>query len=287
MVETTKTIILVRHAKAVSNELRIPDFERSLLKKGAKDARKVSKILKADGIKPALFISSPANRALETAHIFAKELQYPVQKILIKDELYDSPSTLKFLKLVNGMNERYSSIMIFGHNPSFEEFASFFIKNFRKNIPTSGVVGIQFRNKLWKAINKGDGKLKFHEQPIHKSERNQIYKQARGGIETKLIKQVSQILSKIDKQAAGQISDEVKGYSQKLVNKFLKASKAYKVKRIKDTLVKPQTTRKRARSIAAPNREKKKISSQEEKTKRGSKSKKTNSPTNPSVKSRK
>lgn len=283
--ETNKTIILVRHGKAVKNKLRIPDFERTLLKKGAKDARKVSKVLKADGIKPNLFISSPANRALETAHIFAKELQYPVQKILIKDELYDMPSTPKFLKLINSLDERYSSILIFGHNPFFEEFATFLTKNFSESIPTSGAVCIQFSNKPWKNINKAGGKLKFLERPINKSEKNRIYKQARDGIEVKLIKQVNQILSDMDKQAAGLISDEVKGYSKKLVNKFLKASKTYKVKRLRNTLLKPQTAKKSVRSTGAPAKAKKRVAPKEE-IKQGSKSKKITSPTNPSVKSR-
>jgi phosphohistidine phosphatase len=278
-----KTIILARHAKAVSHELRIPDFERSLLKRGIKDAKNIAKILKAEGIKPDLFISSPANRALETAHIFAKELQYPIQKILIKDELYNEPSADKILTLVQGVGERHSSVMIFGHNPSFDEFAAFLLKNFRKSISTSGVVGIQFNNKLWKSINKANGKLRFHEQPIHKSEKSQIYKEATRGIETKIAKQVNQIFSGIDKQAADKISDLVSEHSRKLVNKFLKASKTYKVKRISNAMLKTQKPKKRTRSTAAQVSGKKKATNQEE-NKAPLKSKKI-AQTNPSVKS--
>ena len=84
-----KTLYLVRHAKAISQELGVNDFKRSLSKQGRDDAVAMSKRLWKKGIAPDLLLSSPADRALETAHIFAEQFDYPVQRILLKDEIYD------------------------------------------------------------------------------------------------------------------------------------------------------------------------------------------------------
>jgi phosphohistidine phosphatase len=227
-----KSIMFVRHAKAVSRELSIPDFERSLLKKGRKDAKKIAGILKADGIKPDLLISSPANRALETAHIFGQELEYPIQKILIKENLYNDTTTQNILDIIRETNDRYSSIMIFGHNPSFDEFISSLVKNFNESVPPSGVVGIQMKNKIWKNVNRGTGTLQFYEYPIRKSEKNQIYKNARNQVEGKIIRQIDQLFTEIDADAAKKINDQITQYSKKLVNNFLRKIKTYRLKRI-------------------------------------------------------
>ena len=72
-----KTIYLVRHGKAVSRELDIPDYERSLVDKGEKNSVKMAQLLKDKDLSADLFISSPANRALETAKIFTRVFNYP------------------------------------------------------------------------------------------------------------------------------------------------------------------------------------------------------------------
>ena len=266
--------MLVRHAKAVSRELSIPDFERSLLKKGRKDAKKIAGILKADGIKPDLLISSPANRALETAHIFGQELGYPIQKVLIKENLYNNTTTQNILDIIRETNDRYSSIMIFGHNPSFDEFISSLVKNFNQSIPPSGVVGIQMKNKIWKNVNRGTGTLQFYEYPIRKSEKNQIYKNAQNQVEGKIIRQIDQLFTEIDAEAAKKINDQITQHSKKLVNNFLKKIKTYQVKRINDDFL-PTLKPKRTSGKSTHKMKKEKSLSIQKRANKQSKSKKT------------
>ena len=77
-----KTLYIVRHAKAIVRGTGIPDFDRSLAERGIKDARKMSKRQAKAGAEPQLLISSPAKRAIETARIFAKRLDYPKKAIV-------------------------------------------------------------------------------------------------------------------------------------------------------------------------------------------------------------
>ena len=275
--------MLVRHAKAVSRELSIPDFERSLLKKGRKDAKKIAGILKADGIKPDLLISSPANRALETAHIFGQELGYPIQKILIKENLYNDTTTQNILDMIRETNDRYSSIMIFGHNPSFDEFANYLVKNFNESIPPSGVMGIQLKNKIWKTVDRGTGTIKFYEYPIRKSEKNQIYKNVQNQFEDKIIRQINQFFTEVDTDATKKINDQIKQYSKKLVNNFLKKIKTYQVKRINEDFL-PTLKPKKTSGKPIYKMKKEKSLSIQKRANKQSKSKKTITKKNPFTK---
>ena len=112
-----KQLIFVRHAKAMKSKEGLPDFVRSLNKKGVKQVKKILKKLKKQGPIPEVFMSSPANRALETAQYFAKAFNYPRKKIILKDELYGPLTDQEFLSLVKGFHDNIGSVIIFGHDP--------------------------------------------------------------------------------------------------------------------------------------------------------------------------
>jgi phosphohistidine phosphatase len=67
-----KRIVLVRHATAAAKQADAEDFDRSLRKKGRKEARALAGWYQTVAEVPDLLLTSPANRALETALIFAK-----------------------------------------------------------------------------------------------------------------------------------------------------------------------------------------------------------------------
>jgi len=217
-----KTLYLVRHAKAVSRDLDVPDFERSLEKVGRKDAKNMAQRLKEEGMVPDLFISSPANRALETAHLFAKQLGYPVQKILLKDAIYDDPTADKLLEIVREVDEKHSSVVLFGHNPSFNEFASYLLRDFEKDIPTCGVVAIDFAKNIWKKISRGGGVLKFFGSPGDDLKKSGAYKKIRKDLEAKILQQLEDTLKEPDIRAEKKITRSVKNLAKKVV-KVLKA----------------------------------------------------------------
>jgi phosphohistidine phosphatase len=82
-----KKLTLIRHAKSDwDNDLS--DFDRPLNSRGKKEAPIMAKYVKDNLPKVDLIISSPATRAEETAIAFAKENDYPIDKIIFADELY-------------------------------------------------------------------------------------------------------------------------------------------------------------------------------------------------------
>lgn len=148
-----KTLTLIRHAKS-SWEFDVSDKERPLKKRGFNDADLVSKGFKEKLLVPDVVFSSPANRALSTCKVFLKNLNIPTEKLSIEDDLYDfgGESVIHFLKKVS---EDYKNVMIFGHNHAFTSICNIFGDKFIDNLPTSGLVVIDFDVDSWSAIKSG------------------------------------------------------------------------------------------------------------------------------------
>ncbi len=160
-----KTIILVRHAKSSWKDLSLDDFDRPLNKRGKRNAPFMGKKLKKRKIVPDLILSSPAKRARKTAVAIAKAIDYPKKKIHYNDNMYHT-SAHHLLELVRHQDDKHEAIMLFGHNPEFNDFADMLLKkNPVYNIPTTGVYCISFEVDSWKKVREGKGKSIFFDYP--------------------------------------------------------------------------------------------------------------------------
>ena len=148
-----KTIILVRHGKSSWNE-HVTDRERPLKIRGINDAKRVAcQFLNQSSVPKAIF-TSPAKRALSTCEIFTNTINIPKKRITIVEELYDfgGQNVINFIKnLPNELDE----VMIFGHNHAFTSISNIFGNTFIDNLPTSGLVKLNFEIKHWKDLKKG------------------------------------------------------------------------------------------------------------------------------------
>src|SRR5437762_9041010 len=117
-----KTLILVRHAKSSWDDTSLPDKDRPLNNRGKRDAPKMGERLAKRGAKPDLILSSPAKRALKTAEIIAKKLDYKRKDIVVDDRLYAvKPDDL--LGVIRKLGDKLERVMVFGHNPELTELA--------------------------------------------------------------------------------------------------------------------------------------------------------------------
>jgi phosphohistidine phosphatase len=218
-----KRLSIVRHATAQPKDGPVPDFERSLTKKGEKEAKTAARHLALKYPSPDLMISSFANRAIETAHIFAETFGYPPRKILLRDSFYGDLSPDAILKVITAKPDKYQSLMIFGHDPAFSELASRLIEGFEEAIPKSGVVMADFPVEKWSEIVKVPGCLVEYTHPARiKDDR----KKARSELDARLVRSMMGVLSRIDKTAAQSVGEDIRDCSRKIVKSFLKARKA-------------------------------------------------------------
>jgi phosphohistidine phosphatase len=159
-----KRVVIVRHAKSVPYGYE-DDFNRDLTDRGKNDAALVSSELKEKGIKPDLFISSPAKRALKTARIFADNLGFDRSRITENEEIYDGLTTSEFLELIQTLPDDAETVFFFGHNPGFHFFVNNLLKISVNEMPTCATVGIDFTVKEWKKAEARTGDLAFRITP--------------------------------------------------------------------------------------------------------------------------
>lgn len=151
-----KTLILVRHGKS-SWEYSVTDKDRPLLERGVNDALLVSSSFKDRNVKIDAAFSSPANRALHTCMIFLRQLYFPLDKFRVTDWLYDFSGDY-VLQFIKELDESLETVLIFGHNHAFTHIANSLGNTYIDNVPTSGLVQLEFDIPDWKAIIKGTTK---------------------------------------------------------------------------------------------------------------------------------
>lgn len=149
-----KNLIIVRHAKS-SWYAPVNDKDRSLAKRGIKDAHLVSSVVAAYLPKTFIIWSSTAKRASETAVIFTQNLSCPLESIVYKDELYTFESK-ELERIIKSCNNSYDCVILFGHNEAITDFVNKFGDVFIENVPTSGFVSINFDTDSWENIDKGE-----------------------------------------------------------------------------------------------------------------------------------
>lgn len=160
-----KTIYLVRHAKSSHENPELVDFDRPLAKRGHSDAKIMAQLLKSKGIEPALFIASPSKRTQQTARYFLENLSSPGQQLKLDSSLYRCSPTMMIHQL-SQLDDKYSSVIVFAHNPATTRAANFFqTDTLIENVPTTGIVAIKFGISEWKKISKSKGSLSFFETP--------------------------------------------------------------------------------------------------------------------------
>lgn len=156
-----KRVVIVRHAKSVPYGYE-DDFNRNLTERGEEDAAKIISKLQQCGIKADVMISSPAKRALETAHIFAQSLVFDKKEIIEVKDLYDGMTTSQFIKLINDLPESAESAFFFGHNPDLNNFADNLLRDFGRDMPTCSTLVINFDVTRWKDVGARKGEIGFH-----------------------------------------------------------------------------------------------------------------------------
>ena len=229
-----KTLYLVRHAKAVSRSEELPDFSRSLVKKGEKDASSVAKMLKREGVMPDIIISSPANRAIETAHIFAKRLGYPVKAILLRDMVYENGGNPDFIKMIQELPGKYKTAMIVGHDPSMSELAGALLDNDNISLPKTGVFGVTFKGRSWKVVDSGTATFSMAAQPVDKNTKARMDKQLRKEITKLLSTEINEILCVVDEKSAKKMAKQIDATVKDLVQNFVNLRKSYAFKNVDD-----------------------------------------------------
>lgn len=150
-----RTLLLVRHAKARKADQQLStaiDLARPLTGRGREDARRMGKRLAKLSFPPDLIWTSPALRALETARILAKKLDYRRKDIKVDPRLYGTTAA-RLRQLVRELSRKRMNVLLCGHNPELYRLARRLGSNLEE-LPTCGVVQVSFAVDSWSDVGQ-------------------------------------------------------------------------------------------------------------------------------------
>ncbi|MGE0501286.1 MAG: histidine phosphatase family protein [Rhizobiaceae bacterium] len=118
---TSRTLLLMRHAKAERGTAGQRDFDRSLAERGRADAPRMGREIARRGWLPDLALVSPARRTTETWDLASAAFGAPVG-MEFAEAIYDAP-VAALVKLARAAPPDVGTLMIVGHNPGMEVLA--------------------------------------------------------------------------------------------------------------------------------------------------------------------
>ena len=145
-----KTLLILRHAKSSWNYPELSDYDRPLNARGKRDAPRMGKHLREQGLIPDRILSSSAKRARKTASRVAKACGYP-GKVKKLDVFYDTVVGVYF-ETLQTLPDKYERVMVVGHNPTMEQLVGYVTGQARR-MPTAALAHIELPIQHWEALD--------------------------------------------------------------------------------------------------------------------------------------
>lgn len=150
-----RTLILMRHAKAVRAHEAESDEARGLTGRGRRDSAAAGEALQAAGLKPALALVSTSARTRETAELGLERFGLETR---FEDALYHAaPESLWDAFVASDAD----AVVIVGHNPGIGELVSMLVhqahdgsklaREFAGHFPTAAFAAFEIKGDLLRA----------------------------------------------------------------------------------------------------------------------------------------
>lgn len=159
-----KTLVLVRHAKSDWDVPDTHDIDRPLNARGITNSAFMADIIAKKGPKADLIISSPANRALTTANVFASHQGYKEKEIRVEEKIYYG-IWKDIATILMDIDDKFQTVYVFGHNPTISILCNNLALNSFDHFPTCGIACIDFKIDHWYEIEPVPGRIRYFEFP--------------------------------------------------------------------------------------------------------------------------
>lgn len=153
-----KELLVMRHAKSSWDSLAQTDFERPLNLRGERDAPRMGGFLAERSLLPDLILSSPAERAKQTAELVCDAADYHGDLHFHRGIYHADSETL--LELISQLPDSYERVMLVGHNPGFEDLVED-LCGANARMPTAAIAYILLGIASWADAEDGQGTLQW------------------------------------------------------------------------------------------------------------------------------
>ena len=153
-----KRLLLLRHAKSNKHFLGMQDFDRPLNDRGVTSASLIGKYIGKKGIQVGLVLSSPAERARQTAELVVKTAGVAAE-LRFDERIYEASSS-QLQNVIRQIDPEVSVALLVGHNPGFEDLQTAMTGQHRQ-MPTATLACLSLDIEKWSDIREQSGELKW------------------------------------------------------------------------------------------------------------------------------
>ena len=157
-----KKLVIVRHSKSSWSDPYLSDFDRPLNKRGNRDGGLMAEFLSKRINNVDKLLSSSSKRTRLTSEFFKNKINIKVENYT--DKLYHA-SYDDIIDLLNQVKDDVRSLILIGHNPGLTHLVIFFTEVNLYNLPTTGIVVINFMIDKWKNIKDSKGNIEIIKFP--------------------------------------------------------------------------------------------------------------------------
>jgi len=144
-----KTLLLLRHAKSSWKDADLTDHDRSLNKRGKRDAPAMGRLLLEKGLTPQQIISSTARRARDTAALIAEQSGFTGAIELNGDLYHAGPEALA--GCLSQLYYEDDPVLLVAHNPGLERFLELLTGQYER-LPTAALAQISLDLGDWSQL---------------------------------------------------------------------------------------------------------------------------------------
>ena len=163
-------LMLFRHAKS-SRPSGVADHDRPLSKSGRRASKQMGKYMAKERLTPDQAIASTASRTQETWYL--AKLGFKGEIVCRSEKRAYDASADTLLEVIRETPNEVRNLIVVGHNPGLWDLALQLISDaksrdlarLQRNLPTAGLVVIDFNVENWKEVSAHTGKLKLFATP--------------------------------------------------------------------------------------------------------------------------
>lgn len=165
----SRELLILRHAKSDWSTDASSDFERPLAERGRNDAPRMGAWMRKKGLVPRHVVSSPAERARETAVLVCNALDIKKKDIRWDTRIYAAEVSELIAALADCPGDA-SSVLLVGHNPGLEDLVEHLVADDLdipedgKLLPTATLARLEMPDD-WSGLDRGVARLKSITRP--------------------------------------------------------------------------------------------------------------------------
>lgn len=163
MTRQVKLLSILRHAKSSWKDTSLDDHERPLNKRGKRDAPRMGRLMRDQGLVPDVILCSTARRAQDTVEKAADTSGFGGEIRLVRGLYHGDPEA--YLEAASQLPDDVAHAMVVGHNPVLEDLLATLIQQSRR-MPTAALAVVELSIATWTELRKAPrGQLRGFWQP--------------------------------------------------------------------------------------------------------------------------